>query len=141
MAEPTMETLARRLERVERENRRLRRRVQVWSSVLWVIILVGVPSLAYAERCAFVLWEKLVMTEGSTKEKIELVWEPTTSFDLAKECEAYKSNLMASRTAKALELGDEIVAVTTDMIVTRSKSGDATVISIRCLPDTMDPRK
>ena len=141
MTEPTIETLARRLDKVERENRHLRRRIRLWWSVLWAIFLVGAPSLGHAERCAFVLWEKLVMTEGSTKEKIELVWEPITSFDLAKECEAHKENSMASRTAKAIERGDEIVAVTIDMIVTRSKSGDVAVISNRCLPDTIDLRR
>ncbi len=64
MNEPTMETLARRLDQVERENRRLK-----WAGVvaLAVIFLAGCQQKTEFEKCT----EYLEKEQGPAKTKFE----------------------------------------------------------------------
>jgi hypothetical protein len=70
MAEPTMETLARRLDRVERENRRLKRTGVVALAVIAAVMLMGQATESKVAKV--VEAEKFVLRDAKGEKSADL---------------------------------------------------------------------
>ncbi len=129
MDKPTMETLARRLDRVERENRRLKQPGVVALAVFTVLLVMGQALIAtqVLAECAWIEWERFGM--GKTFEE----WEPHRSFESLTECNNHAEKWLRYYASQPK-------AVRNDTIVTWVAGEVVMGATIRCFPDTIDPR-
>ncbi len=153
MNEPTMETLARRLDRVERENRWLRQAGVVARVVIALVVILPAQVLA---ECAWVLWEKF---EAVTQRPLHVAqsWSVLSAYESKADCEqALQRKIERSWPWRKdhpnyyrHEYADGYHGEVTrdaDSIQERvwPKSGPSTserTWTYRCFPETIDPRE
>src|SRR5687768_5142108 len=85
--------------------------------------------------CAWILWTKGIFSYKGNDKPLEMKWEPT-AFDTHKQCEAARTTWL-TRTPKA---GETIEQMGNDIIAIKSE-GMTSILSAKCLPDTMDPNR
>lgn len=85
--------------------------------------------------CAWILWTKGLFHHKGEDQPVEMKWEPI-AFDTHKECEAARTKYL-TRTPKP---GETIKYEGYDIIAIESE-GLTSILSARCLPDTMDPNR
>jgi len=129
MNDLTMETLARRLDRVERENRRLKQPGVVALAVFTVLLVMGQALIAtqVLAECAWIEWEQTAMGKTLTE------WDPQRSFESLTECNNHAEKWLRYYTAqpKATRNGSMVIW---------GVEGLTMGVTIRCFPDTVDPR-
>lgn len=85
--------------------------------------------------CAWILWTKGFFHYKDKDQQVETKWEPI-AFDTHKECEAARTKWL-TRTPKP---GETIKREDYDFISIESERLTS-ILSARCLPDTMDPNR
>ena len=98
--------------------------------VFLAVILVPTQSNA---ACAWILWTKGVFAYKGKDKPLEMAWEPT-AFDTHKQCEETRT-MWLTRKPKA---GETIEQMGNDIIAIKSE-GMTSILSAKCLPDTMGP--
>jgi len=90
MSEPTIETLARRLDRVERENRHMKQAGVVALAVIAAVVLMGQATPSKVAKV--IEAEKFVVRDKSGKVRAELnrVWSSTTGMTSPASASAYR---------------------------------------------------
>jgi len=112
-------------------------------ALLFLIVLLS-ASVASAE-CAWVLWEEVEDLLPSKQSNLQRTWKIHRADRTLAECESVMRAVWEVR-AKQFAPGpdkpgiESTKTVPHSLVGTTFKSGDVTLWTFRCLPDTVDPR-
>jgi hypothetical protein len=85
--------------------------------------------------CAWILWKKVIVSSNGNNKPLETAWDPK-AFDTHKECEVARSNWLTRKP----ESGVTIKQMSDDIISLESKDNKS-ILSAKCLPDTINPNQ
>jgi len=109
--------------------------------LLLAMILCLLPNIVYAQ-CAWVLWLQKAYYRFEKEEPVERkYWEIIGAFPKYEQCLEKKEVLFTNINKSVKESDHKVKAVPFELVIEHFSETSSLHYGIKCLPDTIDPRK